>query len=137
MKKKYIVWWFIPFILALSIYWDFNSVDVMFPMTLYTGIMCFVLFIVGFVYYGLEEKKTKNKLESVIVNLCLFYTLFYPLIIVLVSVFEKINHIRFGRNWVTNFLKSNYSFKLFLFIQIIPIIILLLNAVRERKKSKK
>lgn len=131
MKKKYIVWWSIPFILLYSIAVDRSYIDVMFPLTFFTGIICFVLLIMGFVYRELEIKRTGNTLlERILVNLFLFYSILYPFVFVFAS--SRIGQVI---NW-SSFIKFNYSFKLFLFIQIIPILILLMISIRERKNWK-
>jgi hypothetical protein len=131
MKKKYLIWLFIPFILVFSIYLDANSIDILFPpVTFYSGIICLFLLIMGFVYGEIEIRKTGNILESIIINLCLFYSLFYPFIFV-------IGYYRLGINWMSSFMRSTYTFRLFVISQVISILILLLIAIRERKNWKK
>ena len=127
MIKKYIVWWSIPIILIGSIYVDINSSDVMFPLILFTGMICCSLLIMGFVYYHLEIKKTGDKLDSIIVNFCLGYTLFYPFVIVLLSA-----GIGQGENWISLFFKSNFSLTLFLIVQVISILMLITISFREQ-----
>lgn len=135
MIKKYIVWWSIPFILIGSLYVDINSHDVMFPLILFTGMISCALLIMGFVYYKLEVKKTGDKFDSVIVDLCLGYTLFYPSVIVLLSILFSLGIGR-GKNWVSNFFQSSSSLILFLIVQIISILMLLTISIKERNNRK-
>ena len=74
MKKKYLIWLFIPFILVFSIYLDANSIDILFPpVTFYSGIICLFLLIMGFVYGEIEIRKTGNILESITLNVFLIF----------------------------------------------------------------
>lgn len=87
----------------------------------------------GFVFNAFEKKASKNTLEIYIINLCLFYTVSYPLFIFLVNTYEMLTNISIGNNLLTEFIKSRNSFKTFLFIQVIPIVILLIVSIRERR----
>lgn len=133
MKKEYLVWGIIPVILLLSLYYDLNSNDIMLPMILFTGIMSIVLLIMGFVYKQLKIRNVGNKLGTFVANLCLFYTLFYPLFAVLASLFNM----DFGKNWFSHFFKSEDSFRFFFIIQLVPILMLLSSYLMEKIQQKK
>jgi len=132
MRNKYFVWYIAALMPLVGLFIDLagDNRDAWLPVSLICGgIISFVLFVVGIIYYQLRKRPTTSRFSSITVDACVCYTILYPALIMFLLALSSLFHYPFKTLFELITFPDGIGIGLYLFglVQIIALVTLIAN----------